>query len=400
MLAVLGFLALFIGVLVSVMLHEGGHFLTARKFGMKATQFFVGFGPTLWSRTKGETEYGVKALPVGGFVKIVGMTPLEEVAPGDEDRAFFKQPAPQRALVLAAGSLVHFCLAIILSYGVVVSTGLPNYNKPVIGTVSTCLTAKQNQPCSDPKAIPAPAAHVLKAGDKILAIDGQPVDTWDAVVKKIRPAAGREVQLLVERDGKQQQIPITPVRFERPSPDGKTTETVGAIGVTVGRVVDHYGPVAAVGQTKDVLGLMLQGTYDTIAHKLGSVTKLYSKDRDPTGIVGVVGAGPVSGDILSAQGEPMSLRIANIVFMLAGLNLFVGIFNLLPLLPLDGGHIAILGFEQARDRAKRLFGYRGPLQRVDLTKLMPITYAVVFLFAGVTLLLLGADIVNPIRLTQ
>lgn len=400
MLAVLGFLALFVGVLVSVMLHEGGHFLTARRFGMKATQFFVGFGPTLWSRTRGETEYGVKALPVGGFVKIVGMTPLEEVAPGDEDRAFYKQPAPQRALVLAAGSLVHFFLAIALSYGVVVSTGLPNYNRPVIGSVSNCLTTKATQSCADPGAIPAPAAHVLRAGDTIIEIDGERVSTWRQVVDRIRPSAGRQVSLLIERAGRQQQISITPVRFERPSADGKSTEVVGAIGVTVGRVMDHYGPIAAVGQTTSVLGQMLQGTYDTFAHKLGSLTKLYSPQRDPTGFVGVVGAGRVSGEILSIQDEPMSLRIANIVFMLAGLNLFVGIFNLLPLLPLDGGHLAILGFEQARDRIRRLFGYRGPLQRVDLAKLMPVTYAVVLLFAAVTLLLLGADIVNPIRLTQ
>ena len=407
MLAVVGFLALFIGVLVSVMLHEGGHFLTARHYGMKATQFFVGFGPTLWSRRRGETEYGVKALPVGGFVKIVGMTPLEEVEPGDEDRVFFKQPAPRRAVVLAAGSFVHFILAILLVYGVVLFNGTPDDTAPVIGDVSTCVPAAIDGTCSDAGAQPAPAAHVLKPGDRIVAVDGERTATWRSVVDKVRAAAGSPVTLTVRRDGKQREVTLTTVAVQRKpfDKDGNVVsnapeETVGAIGVAQGLAMKHYGPIASVSESGSVLGTMLKGTYETFAHKLGSVTKLYSSDRDKTGFVGVVGAGRVSGEILAAQGEPLSLRIANIVFMLAGLNLFVGLFNLLPLLPLDGGHIAILGYEQARDRIKRMRGYVGPLQRVDLAKLMPITYAVVILFAGLTLALLGADIVNPIRLTQ
>ena len=401
MLATVGFLALFIGVLVSVMLHEGGHFLTARRFGMKATHFFVGFGPTLWSRHRGETEYGVKALPVGGFVKIVGMTPLEELEPGDEDRAFFKQPAPRRAVVLAAGSFVHFVLAIVLVYGVVLFNGLPDDSAPVVGDVSTCVPATLDATCTDAGAQPAPAAGLVRAGDRVVAVDGVPTPTWRSVVVAVRGSALRTVTLTLRRDGQTREVSLTPVSVERPPLDGGTqTQAVGAIGVAQGLAMKHYGPLAASGQTTHVLGQMLQGTYDTLAHKLGSVTKLFSSDRDKTGLVGVVGAGRVSGEILSAQGEPLSLRIANIVFMLAGLNLFVGIFNLLPLLPLDGGHIAILGYEQARDRLRRMRGYRGPLQRVDLAKLMPVTYAVVILFAGLTLMLLGADIVNPIRLTQ
>jgi len=408
MLAVIGFLALFIGVIVSVMLHEAGHFLMARRFGMKATQFFVGFGPTLWSRTKGETEYGVKAIPAGGFVKIVGMTSLEELEPGDEERAFYKQPARQRAVVLAAGSFVHFCLAIILVYGVVLFNGLPDRgDPPVIGDISKCVPAEPNDECNAAGAQPAPAIAVLKPGDRVLAVDGERTATWTDVVLKVRAAAGRPVTLTLKRGDQQTEVSLTPVSVQRVPLDDKGNEidgagkqAVGAIGVNHGVAFEHFGPVAATGQTGRVLGTMLEGTYNTLAHKLGTVTTLFSSNRDKTGLVGVVGAGRVSGEILSAQGQPLSLRIANIVFMLAGLNLFVGIFNLLPLMPLDGGHIAILGYEQARDRLKRMFGYRGELKRVDLAKLMPITYAVVFLFAGLTLLLLGADIVNPIRLTQ
>ncbi|MDX6273271.1 MAG: hypothetical protein QOJ92_481 [Frankiales bacterium] len=408
MLATLGVLALAVGLLVSVMLHEGGHFLTARHYGMKATQFFVGFGPTLWSRHKGETEYGVKAIPAGGFVKIVGMTALEELEPGDEERAFYKHPAPRRAVVLSAGSFVHFCLAILLVYGVVLFNGLPDENAPVVGDVSKCVPADPEDACDAAGARPAPAAGVLRPGDRVLAVDGVRTPTWPAVVVKVRAAADRAVTLTLQRGGRKTDVTLTPVAVQRTPVNadgtavtGAAKETVGAIGVVQSQtVMHHYGPVAAGGHTADVLGQMLQGTYNTLAHKLGSVTKLFSKDRDKGGLIGVVGASRVSGEILAAQGEPLSLRIANILFLLAGLNLFVGIFNLLPLLPLDGGHIAILGYEQARDRLRRIRGYRGPLQRVDIAKLMPVTYAVVLLFAGLTLVLLGADIVNPIRLTQ
>jgi membrane-associated protease RseP (regulator of RpoE activity) len=145
---------------------------------------------------------------------------------------------------------------------------------------------------------------------------------------------------------------------------------------------------------------MLTGTVDVLTHKIKTLGRVYSKDRDPAGFVGAIGISRVSGDILAAQSESVGLRIGGFLFLVAGVNLFVGIFNLFPLLPLDGGHLAIAGYEEARHRVRRWFGYRGPLRRVDLNKLMPITYAFVVLLAGLTLYIAGADIVNPIRLTQ
>src|SRR3954463_15250229 len=195
----LGVIGFIVALLVSVNLHEGGHFLTARKFGMKASKFFVGFGPTVWSFHRGETEYGVKAIPAGGFVKIEGMTPLEEVAPGDESRAFWKFPVGQRAVVLAAGSFMHFVLAFVLVYAVVLAVGIAEKDPPVVGTVTKCLTTDTKDTCASPSAKPAPAANVLKPGDRITAINGAPVDTWSDAVSSIRGSANKPVTLTIER---------------------------------------------------------------------------------------------------------------------------------------------------------------------------------------------------------
>lgn len=399
LLQVVGFLVLFVGVLVSVMLHEAGHFATARRFGMKATQFFVGFGPTLWSTRRGETEYGVKALPVGGYVKIVGMTTLEPVEEADRPRAFFRAPAPQRAVVLCAGSFVHFLIAILVVFASVALLGVPRADAPVVGSVAPCVPAQATASCRDPGGQPAPAAGRLREGDRVLAVDGRPVRSWRDVVVAVRAAPGRPVGLTVRRGGQQRDVTLTPVAVDRPALSGGGSQRVGAVGVGPGVALERPGPVGVVTTTGSLLGQMVTGTWETLAHRLGSVTKLYSPDRDRNGLIGVVGAGRVSGEVLAAR-EPLSLRVLDILLMLAGLNLFVGLFNLLPLLPLDGGHVAVLAFEQARDGLRRVRGYRGPLQRVDLTKLMPVTYVVVAAFATVTVLLLGADIVNPVRLTQ
>src|SRR3954453_4576540 len=175
-----GVLFFVIALLVSVMLHEAGHFFTARAFGMKASRFFVGFGPTLWSTRRGETEYGVKAIPAGGFVKIIGMTDLEEIEPGDEDRAFFRQPAPQRLVVLSAGSVVHFILAIFLLFLVLATTGDILKADPTlkIGSNSTCVPQDLDKggPSGPPKA---PAVGKLKADDTVVAVNGQTLSSYD-----------------------------------------------------------------------------------------------------------------------------------------------------------------------------------------------------------------------------
>ena len=411
----LGFVGFVLALLISVSLHEGGHFWTARRYGMKATQFFVGFGPTIWSRQRGETEWGVKAIPAGGFVKIVGMTQLEEVEPGDEDRAFWRQPARQRVVVLAAGSTVHFILAVVLVLLSSLFIGKAVETAPGLAGIRACVPAAQALGCDAAGAIPGPAqAAGLQAGDTVVAIDGRPVAGVREFVDEVRAAPGERLTLTVERDGARQDLSVTPAPVLRPAleplqRDGKVvrvdgrpvfpTQRVGEIGVQLqfNQGTQSLGPVEAVEHSVTTMGDIVTGIYTTFKEKIPSITKVYGPERDPAGFVGVVGAGRISGEVLASD-ETLAFKVLGFFSLIAGLNFFVGVFNLLPLLPLDGGHIAVLLYEQARDKVKRLFGYTGPLRRVDLTKLLPLTYAVVVFFAGFTVFLLGADIVNPIRL--
>jgi membrane-associated protease RseP (regulator of RpoE activity) len=400
-LTALGIVAFVVALLVSVMLHEGGHFFTARRFGMKATQFFVGFGPTLFSRRRGETEYGVKAIPAGGFVKIVGMTSLEEVEPGDEQRAFYRQSPGKKAIVLAAGSTVHFIIAIVLVLGSALAIGKAVEKSPGLEAIGSCVPVSAEQTCEQAPGLPSPAqAAGLESDDVVVAVDGQPVDGVIEFVTAVRNAPDRPVVLTVERDGRRQDLTVTPVAVERISlDDGTRTETVGAIGVQlkIRQGTEQLGPVEAVGHSVETMGLIVEGIGVVVTEKLGTIADVYGPNRDPQGFIGVVGAGRISGEVLASE-ETMAFKVLGFLALIAGLNFFIGVFNLLPLLPLDGGHLAVLGYETARDKLRRLFGYRGEIQRVDFTKLLPLTYGVVLVFAGFTLFLLGADIVNPITL--
>ena len=403
MLTAVGVVAFVVALLTSVMIHEAGHFVTARRFGMKATQFFVGFGPTLWSTRRGETEYGVKAIPAGGYVKIIGMTPLEEVEPGDEDRAFFRQPAGRRTVVLAAGSFMHFVIAIVLVLISSFALGRVVESSPALARTSDCVASGTDQTCTATGAVPAPAkAAGVRPGDVVLALDGKKVKDGEQFVRAVRASAGRPITLTVLRDGARRTLTLTPAAVDRPSLDTpKQTERVGAIGVTVQRrlVTQRQGVVRSLQDSGSTIGLIVKSIGSTLTDKLGSITTLYTPHRDPAGFVGPVGAGRISGEVLASH-ETTGVKVLTFLGIIAGLNVFVGVFNLLPLLPLDGGHIAVLVFEQARDRIRRLFGYAGELQRVDLTKLMPLTYAVVVAFIGLTVWIMGADIVNPVRLPQ
>jgi membrane-associated protease RseP (regulator of RpoE activity) len=397
----LGVVAFIVALLLSVVLHEAGHFVTARRFGMKATQFFVGFGPTLWSRQRGETEYGIKAIPAGGFVKIVGMTPLEEVEPEDESRAFYRQPAGKKAIVLGAGSFVHFLIAVGLVFAVTLALPSVDGEAPVVSApVSEMPASVTIADGAGEQTVPAPAAGRLEDGDRILSVGGQQTATWRDVVEVVRERPGQPLPFVLERDGREVTVEITPVPVLRPDleqPD-RSVE-VGAIGVGQGIELERLGPTEALGASVDRLELMVTGTYRAVTEKLGTITTLYTPERDREGLVGLVGAARVSGEVLDLE-VPFVLRVADFLLLIAGINLFVGLFNLLPLLPLDGGHLAVLGYENARHKVRRLFGYRGELQRVDFTKLLPLTYAVVLAFIGLTFWIMGADIVNPIRLTQ
>ncbi|HET7312083.1 MAG TPA: site-2 protease family protein [Mycobacteriales bacterium] len=387
----LGVIAFVVALLASVMLHEFGHFATAKHYGMKATKFFVGFGPTLWSTRRGETEYGVKAIPAGGFVKIIGMTPLEDIEAGDEDRVFYKQPPLRRFVVLVAGSVTHLVLAVVILFGVIAAFGDPinSVATLTVGSTPACVTANPDGVCAatDPKA---PAFGKLHAGDRIVALNGQPLRSYDALRHRLQASAGRAVTLTFRRDGVTRTVSLTPVAIEQ---DGRT---VGKVGIAPVVEPKDVGVLGAVPRTFTVLGGFFTSTASALGDLPHQISQILNGQPRGNGAASVVDIARVSGQVAQSH-IGIGARVASLLLIIAQVNFFIGIFNLLPLLPLDGGHIAILGFEEARSRVYRRLGRRDP-GRVDLLKIMPVTYAVVALFIGVSLLLVYAGIVNPIRI--
>lgn len=389
----LGYIAFLFALLASIMLHEAGHFATAKAFGMKATRFFLGFGPTLWSFRRGETEYGVKALPAGGFVKILGMTRLEDLAPADEPRAFYRQPASRRAIVLAAGSTMHFLIAIVLVYITLISVGDIATPKalPVVQDVAKCATATGD--CTAGAAASPAVAAGLQKGDRFVEINGQPVRSWTQLRDAVRNSPDKPVAVVVQRGGRQIPLTMTPARITDPD----THKQVGLLGVLPKTHVPSYSVFTAVPRTGVLLGTFVKQTFQVFGKLPHAVNQiLENKPRDASGPASVIDVARLSGDIASAA-TGWGNRIGSFLLVVASLNLFVGIFNLLPLLPLDGGHLAILGYEESRSRLYRRIGRRDP-GPVDLLKVLPVAYAVIALFVGLSLVLLYAGVFQPIRI--
>jgi membrane-associated protease RseP (regulator of RpoE activity) len=392
-----------LGIGAAIALHEFGHLLTAKAFGMRATRYFIGFGPTLFSFRRGETEYGLKAIPAGGFVSITGMTRTEEIPEAERHRAFWRYPAWKRTVVLAAGSMTHFLLAILAVYGAAVTAGLPT-SKAVVGSVQPCVVPAATADGSVRDCAPgdpqAPAAALgMRPQDQIVAVAGQPVATYEELLTALRSRPGETVELTYRRDGEERTGTITvasvqrrpiPGSDERAGPGGLVT--VGAIGVAPS-FTEKFGPVAAVGETFRFTGSMFAATGTAIANFPEKVPALVDalggEERDPEGPISVVGASRVGGQAIEAG------YVLLFVLLFAGFNVFVGVFNLFPLLPLDGGHIAVLWFERARSRIARALGRRDP-GPVDLNKLVPLTVLVIVVFGGISVMAILADIVNPI----
>jgi len=388
----LGVAIFVVALLASIMLHEWGHFATAKLFGMKATQFFVGFGRTIWSRQKGETEYGVKAIPAGGFVKIVGMTDLEDVDPADEPRSFRNQPGWQRIIVLAAGSAMHFALALVLLFVIAAGIGLEAASSgTTVGTIESCVPANMTSSCvkGDP-ASPASKAGV-RVGDRIVSIAGIRVANWTQMGKAIRSQqAGTEVPVVVERHGRPVTLHATLASL---------TGHGSYLGVSPLGVWRRQSPLAAASYSGHEFWQMLSGSAAVVKALPKAIPDLFAKNRGSTpggDVTSVVGAGEVTGQVLEARlgWQP---KAGLVLLIIASLNIFVGAFNLLPLLPLDGGHLAVVIYERARAWLARLLGRPDP-GPVDFRRLVPLSVGVFALLVGVGLLLIMADLVNPIHL--
>ena len=394
----IGWVIFIVALLVSVMLHETGHFVLAKKFGMKVTRYFVGFGPTIWSTSRGETEYGIKALPFGGFVKIVGMHSLDDPDdPADEPRSFRNKPGWQRILVLCAGSAMHFLLALLLIFGLALGVGIANDNVTQLGTISPCvpasLTAYDNGTCtSSDLASPAKLAG-LRVGDTVTAFDGRAVSNFTQLGDAIRAVPpGSPATLTVRRDGK-----LVTLHTTLASVNGRTGSYLG-VGPAV--VFQVASPIGAIEYSGTTFGQVLVGSAQAVAALPRELPKLFAKPSGNTSadqVIGVVGAAEATGTEV-ASNAGWQYKVSFVLLLIASLNIFVGLFNMLPLLPLDGGHIAVIIYERIRAWFARLRGRPDP-GLANMAKLLPVSFSLFLVIVLFSVALVVANIVHPVNLT-
>ncbi len=388
----LGVLAFVAALLLSVMVHEYGHYATARRYGMRVTEFFLGFGKRIWSTQRGETEFGLKAIPAGGYCKISGMSMHEPLDDDVKHRAFYLATVPKKLVVLGAGSFLHFVLGIVLLFTLFGVVGTSQV-LPTVSQVLPCVPSSAECQAQDPIS-PAKQVGILP-GDKIVGINGERKD-WDEITPILRDSALKQITLLIERQGQELVLEVTPaVRVV----EGQTRGFLG--------IINEYGlvrqnPITAVGSSVEAGYSIFQGSIKALIGLPSQIPALLrqtflGEERNAEGLVGIVGVARVSGETVSSGNLSLGEKFATFLLIVASLNIFVGIFNLLPILPLDGGHMAVALYEGGRRRWAKLRGKEDP-GFVDVEKLTPITMVVFILLAFLTLLLLFADIFNPINL--
>ncbi len=434
---VIGIALMVVGLAVSIALHELGHLWPAKRFGVRVGQYMVGFGPTIWSRRIGETEYGVKAIPLGGFISMAGMYPPspkqarrggragggffatmvqdaraanDETLDGDDDdRVFYKLPVWQRVVVMLGGPIMNFLFAIVL-FAILLSGIGVQTSTTTVQTVNECvIPASEQRTVCEPGDPAAPAAAAgFQPGDEIVAIDGEQISTFAEASEIIRTSPGEELSVLVRRDGEERTLQLTPTTAERQAVDESgrlatddagqpIVEEVGFAGIgpeaAYVRQPLWAGPQFAVENVGAVAGIIWQlpvRIYET------ALTLVTGEERDPNGPLSVVGVGVLAGEVAAAE-APILNRVAGFLSLLASLNIALFVFNLLPLLPLDGGHVVVALWDGIKRAWAKLFR-RPPPKPVDATKLVPVTFVVfiALLVMGGTLIL--ADIINPISL--
>jgi membrane-associated protease RseP (regulator of RpoE activity) len=396
----LGDLLLVILVLIAmVMLHELGHFATAKWAKMKVTEYFVGFGPRLWSVRRGETEYGVKAIPAGGYVRIVGMSSLEELEPDDEPRAYRNQPFGKRIIVASAGSAMHFLIAFVLAFVALTFIGRAS---PSVVQVQGYLAVDGGH------ATPAQQAG-LKAGDRIVSVDGRQVTSPEVLSSVVHGQVGKPVTLVVERDGTTKTITVTPVDGRKVTVGGHPLASVsgpptGYLGISLGEGTTRVGPLAAVPQSFGVLWDVTHAAVTGIGHIFSpSGIASYAHEVAHPAPATPAGSSAAAEASSPANNRPESIIGAvntatqaahagalALIEVLISINIFIGIINMLPMLPLDGGHVVIAGYEWIRTRRGR------PRYQADVAKMMPVAYA----FVAFLLLLVSTsvylDLTHPI----
>ena len=397
----LGVIAFIVALLFSVMVHEFGHYLTAKRFNMKVTEFFLGFGKRIWSFRRGETEFGLKAIPAGGYCRIVGMSVTEEMTEEDKPRAFYIASAPKRLIVLGAGSFLHFVLGFLILVLLLGGVGTVSVTNKV-GEVAPCIlqsTSGASSTSCDANAMASPAKIAgIQAGDEIKAINGKRISLWSDAVRIIRASANKEIKISVRRGSQNLDFNLTP---EARVLDGKK---IGVIGVVNKIGTQRLSPIKTVSESTRITWELMKQSVTSLISLPAKIPELVQqtfggKKRDSSGLVGVVGVARVSAQNASDPKLGTTQKISTFMVIIASLNIFVGIFNLLPLLPLDGGHMLIAVIDGYRRWNARRKGCHMPAA-FDLERLMPLTVTVFALLAALSLLLLAADIFNPINLNQ
>lgn len=445
----LGVLIVGVGLIVSIALHELGHLLPAKLFKVKVSQYFVGFGKTLWSTRRGGTEYGIKMLPLGGYVRMIGMFPpaedtrsedaraeervrrsglrgmatsviedtraasaaeqADEIRPGDGHKAFYELTTPRKLAVMFGGPVVNLIISAVLFAIILTGFGLATPSNQ-LGSVAECVVpATEDRDCtaSDPAAPGAEAG--LQSGDRIVAWNGEPVSSWEDVTAGIAATGTDPVPVEVQRGEETLTLTVTPELTERPQvTDGQyVLDEDGApvlaeqAYVGIGATYELYRQ--PVSEVPAYVGNVLVSTFEvvlTLPQRLVSIAQstFGGGERDP-GVVGLIGVGRFAGEIASLEAAQygMKERTADLLSLVASLNMALFVFNMIPLLPLDGGHIAGALFEGARRRLAQLFGRPDP-GHADTAKLMPLTYVVLVVLVGMSLMLAIADIFNPVTL--
>ena len=391
----LGWLIFLVALVVSVMLHETGHFVTAKRFGMKCTQYFFGFGPTLWSIKRGETEYGVKAIPAGGFVKIVGMTSLDEVDPQDEPRSFRQAPGWQRLIVLAAGSFMHFLFAAVLIFGLALGIGIENDNTTQLGTVAACVPASEQAlengaACASGEAKSPAVLAGLKVGDQVTSFNGTAVSNWtelSSAILKVKP--GTPVSMTVERDG--HPVILHTALAEVPGHGSY-------FGIAPTTIFQPQNPVGAVKYVGTGFSQVVTGSVSELAQVPAALPDLFRSDRSQTAagnVSSLVGVAQATGQAVAAP-VGWEYKVSFVLLLIAELNIFWGVFNLLPLLPMDGGHIAVVIWERIRAWFARRRHLPDP-GLFDYRKVIPLSFGIFAVIIIFVLVVIAADIINPVK---
>ncbi len=428
---ILGIVVFVVGLLVSIAWHELGHLSTAKLFGIRVPQYMVGFGPTLWSRHRGETEYGIKAIPLGGYIRMIGMFPpgddgriaarstspwrgmiedarsaaFEELGPGDEKRLFYTRPPWKRVIVMFAGPFMNLILAFVLFLTVLMGFGI-SQQTTTVSSVSQCVIAQsENRDTCKKTDAPSPAAAAgLKAGDKIVSFNGVRTDEWNRLSDLIRAHPGKDVSIVVDRGGQD-------VTLHAKIATNQVAEKDSRGQIVQGQYVNagFLGFSAATGIVRQDFGQSVTWMGDRLGEAAHSIASLPGKvpalwnaafdgaPREPDSPMGVVGAARVGGEIFTLD-IPPTQQLAMALMLVAGFNLSLFLFNMLPLLPLDGGHIAGALWESLRRNLARLLRRPDP-GPFDVAKLMPVAYVVAGVFICFTLLVLVADVVNPVKIS-